>query len=131
MDRLVREQVRPTFADLNGGIPTVLAIGFAAAWIVVLAVTMGLEPAADPDAPISATQLIVSMSFMYGLLGMFAGMAVRRRWGLLSSLFAGGVLLGAGLLCLAAGHSGMWLAAQVVGGASMAAVSVGALRGTA
>ena len=113
-----------------GRIPTALAIIVTVLWAATLAITFSLEPAADPDASVSAMAIATSMIFTYAILTTGVGMLLRQRWGLGASLFGGIVMLVAATTCLAGGHSGGWLVAQFVTGGLMTAVSVGALRAT-
>ena len=119
---------RRRLRDGDGRIPSGMAIIVAVLWVATLAITFSLEPAADPDVPLSAVAVVTSMLFTYAILTTGIGMLMRQRWGLAASLGGGIVMLGGAGTCLAGGHSGGWLFAQLVAGALMTAVSWGALR---
>lgn len=59
---------------------------------------------------------------------MFAGLVTRQRFGITAGIAGGVLLAGAGFLCLATGHTGMWIAIQIMVGIGLTAVSATAAR---
>jgi hypothetical protein len=81
-----------------------------AAWYVLLMISIGLEPAATTPDPAWAVAL--SFVFLGALAITAAGLLARRRWGLLASLGAGGILMAFSVACPVSGHHGFgawWL----------------------
>lgn len=109
-------------------IPTGVAAVLFAAWVAGLAWVFAITPAPDPTVPISTLDVVISLA-LYGSWGAVAtGLAKRRRFGIAAGIVAGLMLAGAGLLCLATGHTGMWIAGQILAGCGLAAVSIVAAR---
>ena len=107
-------------------LPLRLVLAFGALWVVSLYVVFSLAPVPTGDP--STTAILVGVAFDLSLLATLAGFAVLQRWGLLASAFGGGVLLlGAGL-CSLGGHTGGWLVAQYVTGATILGLSQAAFR---
>jgi hypothetical protein len=109
-------------------IPTGVAAALFAAWVAGLAWVFAITPAADPTVPITTMDVVVSLA-LYGSWGTVAtGLARRRRLGITAGIVAGIMLAGAGVLCLATGHTGIWIAGQIVAGCGLAALSTVAAR---
>ena len=81
-------------------------------------------PTGDP----AALDLTVSLLFELALIGTLAGLVTMRRWGLLASLGAAGLMLASAGLCSLGGHTGTWLVAQYVAAATLFVVSRAAYR---
>ncbi|HEX6311897.1 MAG TPA: hypothetical protein VF152_09735 [Acidimicrobiia bacterium] len=98
-----------TRAWLRERITAETAVLMAATWWVLFLVATGLEPEATGSAP--AWAAAASFAF-FGLLGITAvGLFARRRWGLLASLGAAGLLTALSVACPASAHhaiGGWW-----------------------
>lgn len=112
----------------TGEIPGRLVLVLAAAWAVGLGWLFAITPPADPNAVPSAFDAVVQSTMLLSWMGVIAGLASRQRWGVIASGFGAVVLLGAGLLCLATGHSGLWVALQIGVGAGLVGLSGAAWR---
>jgi hypothetical protein len=123
---------RPFGARLLQPIPARWAATGATAWVVLLAIGIAVEPAADnPNAVdpwyISAlgTMLLVAM------VSMVAGFWLRRRWSLAASLVASGILVVSTVMCPVSGHHtnvGAWWVVQLGCGLALVAASTLGLR---
>ena len=97
-------------------------------WAVGIAWVFAVAPAADPEAAISTLDVFVTLALYGSWLTVFAGLAARRRMGIQAGVAGGVILAAAGFLCLATGHTGMWIATQIVIGAGLASASATAAR---
>ena len=111
---------------LTGSIPLRLALAVAALWVVSIYVVFSLAPAPTGDP--GTTAILIGLAFDFSILALLAGFALLQRWGLLASAFGGGVLLVGAALCSLGGHTGGWLVAQYVTGATILGVSQAAFR---
>ena len=102
-------------------------LAIALLWVASLYVVFSLAPAPPAEDP-GLSALLLSIGFDASLLATIAGFSIARRWGLLASAAGGGMLLiGAGL-CSLGGHTGGWLLAQYVTGATILGISWAAFR---
>ncbi len=115
---------------LTDRLPAVLAFGVALTWVAGLWAVLSLAPPVDPNEPVSLLGILIGDLTLLALVAGAVGLGMRRRWGLAAALFGGGVLLFGAVACQLTGHSGTWLAAQYVAGASLAAFSWGGLKAT-
>lgn len=121
-----RPHVRRTLSD---GIPTGVAVAVAIAWIAALAAVFSTQPPPPDPAPDPSTlDMLVSSAFTLAMLGSFVGLSARQRWGLAATVGGGLVLLGAGALCFLTGHTGGWIAVQMIAGAGLAGAGTTAHR---
>lgn len=112
--------VEPTTAPaktLTDRIPGWLALGTGALWLSMLVTIEILAPAASDDP--GALAVTIGVIFEIVLLATIIGLASRRRWGLMTSMAGGVVLLGASAMCSLEGHVAAWLTAQYVAGAAI------------
>lgn len=121
---------RPRGPRFGERVPAAVAGGLGLAWVVALAVILGLEPDPDPEAPVDAVALVVGLAFTNAVFATAIGLGSARRWGVLASLGGGLVLAFGAATCMLTGHSGLWLTAQLAGGAGLALLSWGAWRAT-
>ncbi|MFQ5968186.1 MAG: hypothetical protein ACE5MI_11345 [Acidimicrobiia bacterium] len=91
------------------------------AWIVFLPISLAAQPPVDPAAPVSALAEVVALVFTLMLFGSVAGLTLRRRWGLLATIGGGVTMMTAASLCYLTGHTGTWIAIQLVAGIGIAA----------
>jgi CHASE2 domain-containing sensor protein len=90
---------------------------------------MTISPVPPDNAPPpSALDVVVQTAMLGSWLALLGGIATRRRFLFGASIAGGAVLAGAGLLCLATGHTGMWIAAQIGAGIGLAGLGYGASR---
>ncbi|MEE9472987.1 MAG: hypothetical protein V3V82_03280 [Acidimicrobiia bacterium] len=101
-----------------------LAVGIL--WVVLVGLVFSIapEPVGDP----TAVAVTVSVMFELALMGTLAGLLALRRWGLLVSMGAAGVMLAAAALCSLGGHTGAWLVAQYLAAATLFVVGRAAFR---
>lgn len=122
----VTRSTPPKVTAFNDSIPLRLALGIGGLWIAGLYVMFSLAPAPVDDP--GALAILIGVAFDLSLLATLAGFAVLQRWGLMASSAGAAVLLiGAGL-CSLGGHTGGWLVAQYVTGATILVTSRAAFR---
>lgn len=109
-------------------ISTGLAAALLVTWAAALAWVFAITPAPDPAAPIGTLDVVVSLALYGSWAAVATGLAKRRRFGITAGIAAGLMLAAAGLLCLATGHTGMWIAGQILAGCSLAALGGAASR---
>ena len=95
----------------------------AAAWLIGLGWVFAVTPAPDPAATPSTLDALVQSVMLISWLGLISGLATRQRWGLVAGTIGGIVLAAGGLLCLATGHTGFWIAIQIGVGTGLAVLS--------
>ncbi len=81
-----------------------VAVMMGATWYVMLLIARGLEP--QPAGPDPSWAVALSFVFLAALVLTAAGLLARRRWGLLASLGAGGILMAFSIACPVSGHHG-------------------------
>lgn len=105
--------------DRIGPVATAVA---AVAWILLTWISIAVQPPpADPAATPDGLALLISSVWTMLLFASIAGIGLRQRWGLVTTVGGGVLMVGASLYCYAAGHTGVWLATQLVAGAGLAA----------
>ncbi len=116
---LTRTRPEPTTAPtatpartLNDVIPVGVALAVGILWVAMLGFVFSITPA--PEGEPSAFAVTVSVIFELALIATLAGLVALRRWGLLASVGAAGIMLGMAALCSLGGHTGGWLVAQYV-----------------
>ena len=112
--------------ELNDVIPLRIALGVGLLWIVLVGLILSIAP--EPVGNPSAFAVTGSVVFELALLATLAGLLAMRRWGLLASMGAAVVMLGAAALCSLGGHTGAWLVAQYVAAATLFVVGRTAFR---
>ncbi len=121
---VARNATRSRHDPISGRVAAALLM----AWVAGVAWVFAITPAPDPAAPIGTLDVLVSLA-LYGSWGaVVSGLARRRRMGINAGIVGGIMLAGAGLLCLATGHTGAWIAGQIVVGAGLAAMSATASK---
>jgi hypothetical protein len=105
-----------------------------AAWVVLLAVGIAVEP--PPTNPNAVDPWFVSALgtvLLVALASTFAGFWLRRRWSLAASLVAAGMLVASTLMCPVSGHHaiGAWWVVQLGCGLGLVAASSLGLQRTA
>lgn len=119
---------RPVHGPSTEPVPKSIAAGLLVAWVLGVAWIFAISPEPDPNVPISTLDVVVSLA-LYGSWGaILSGLARRRQFGMTAGVVGGIMLSGAGFLCLATGHTGAWIAAQIVTGAVLAGLSGAASR---
>jgi hypothetical protein len=107
---------------LDDRIGPVTAAVAAVAWILLTWVSVAVQPPpADPAAAPDGLALLISSVWTILLFASIAGLGLRQRWGLVTTFGGGALMVGASLYCYTAGHTGVWLATQLVAGAGLAA----------
>jgi hypothetical protein len=123
---------RRMFADLARPLSRSWGFALVAAWVVVIAVGLAVEPPpADPDAPVPLLADLLSMGLLTSWGAMAAGVIQRRRFAGAASLVGGVGLLALTVGCPLSGHHagiGAWWGVQIVGALALLALSAKALR---
>jgi len=115
--------------DPSERLPLRLVAVFAVAWLAAIAWLMTISPAVpDSTPPPSTLDVIVQSAMLGSWFAVITGIATRRRFLLGATVIGGAILAGAALLCLATGHTGLWIAAQVGAGVGLASLGYGASR---
>ncbi len=126
---------RRLLADLTGPMSRWWGVALAAAWVVVVAVGMAVEPApVSPDAPPPLAAELLSLGLMGAWGSMAAGLLQGRRLLGAASLVGGAMLLTLTLGCPLSGHHagiGAWWGVQLVGAVAILGLSAKALRSSA
>ena len=99
------------------------AVVLAVSWVGGLWWALGVQPASDPDAPISLIAVLLSLTLWSLVAATLIGAARRERWALRTSLVGALALLGTVGLCITEGHTGAWVFTQ-------GAIGVGLLGST-
>lgn len=107
----------------EGVVPGRWPLAMCLSWIAVYAMAVVLEPrAADPAAPEPLWAVLLFMTLV-GVLGAAGvGLVRRQRLGLIASIGAAGLALGAAVMCPLSGHhtsTGAWWFLQMGGFASL------------
>lgn len=108
-----------------------VAVTVAVAWYVLFLVGVSLEPeATHPEAMPEWIGIGVEVVLLSFLAVMVAGLAARRRWGLVASMGAATIFVAASVACPVSGHHGFgaWWYGQMACALGLVAVSVAALR---
>jgi hypothetical protein len=108
-----------------------VALTVAVAWYVLFLVGVSLEPeATHPEAMPEWIGIGVEIVLLSFLAVMVAGLAARRRWGLVASMGAAAVFVAASVACPVSGHHGFgaWWYGQMACALGLVAVSAAALR---
>jgi hypothetical protein len=134
-DEVAREPAvvgRPLLDGLTERLSPWWAAGLAVAWVAIFSGGVILEPApSDPDAAMPLIEGLMVTGLMLGWLVTAVGLAARRRYGALGSLFAGVVLVGITIACPVSGHHsgiGAWWLFEAAGSAALVGLSARALR---
>jgi uncharacterized membrane protein len=78
---------------------------WAAAWVVLLGIGIAVgPPPAGPNAVDPWFANVLGAILLAAVVAAFAGFRVRRRWGLVASLLASGLLVVSTLACPASGY---------------------------
>lgn len=100
-------------------------------WIAVYAMAILLEPRpAEPEASEPLWAVLLFMTLMGALAATCVGLARRQRLGLVASVGAAGLALGAAVMCPVSGHhqtTGAWWFLQMGGFASLMALGLAGL----
>jgi hypothetical protein len=129
-ERLPRKGTRSWLQDEVSGR---WAFGLLAAWYALFLLAQYLTPEpADEHGILAWIGIALSVVFFAALVVAAAGLAMRRRWGLVASLGTAGLLLADSIACPLTGHHqfGAWVAIQAVGALALAGASIRALRQT-
>jgi hypothetical protein len=109
------------------------AFGLLGGWYALFLLARYLEPEPhDVSAVLEWVGIAFTVVFTAALLVAGIGLAMRRRWGLVASLGAAGLLVADSIACPMTGHHhfGAWVVVQVVGSVALAGASIRALRRT-
>lgn len=99
------------------------------AWIAAIAWLTTISPVLPENAPPpSGFDMIVQTAMLGSWLAVLAGIGTRRRFVFGASVAGGVILAGAAMLCLATGHTGLWIPAQIGAGVGLAGLGYGASR---
>jgi hypothetical protein len=107
--------------------------GLLAGWYVLVVIAQIMQPAVEDEGAVLAwIGVALSIVFTAAVLVAMAGLALRRRWGLVASLGAAGLLVADSIACPMTGHHhfGAWVVVQSVGSLALAGASIRALRQT-
>jgi hypothetical protein len=122
-----------TRAWLQDRVSNAWGFGLLAAWYVLVVLSQIMQPAVhDEGAVLAWIGVVLSVVFTAAVLVAMAGLALRRRWGLVASLGAAGLLVADSIACPMTGHHqfGAWVVVQSVGSVALAGASIRALRRT-
>lgn len=113
---------------LNERFDVRVAIGLGVAWFVLPEIAVALEPAARHSDPAIGVFLGYVMNVVF--FAMLVGLALRRRWGLATSLGAATLMTAMAVACPTSGHHqfGMWWFGEMACVLALVAGSVWALR---
>jgi hypothetical protein len=125
---LDRTSVTPAAAAAQEMISGRIAGALMLLWVVGIAWVFAVAPAPDPEAVVTTLDVVVTLALYGSWLTVFAGLATRQRMGIRSGVVGGVILASAGFLCLATGHTGSWIAIQILIGAGLTAASATAGR---
>ncbi len=130
-DRAVEEMGSATSVPrrrLNERFDVRVAIGLGVAWFVLPEIAIALEPAAQHSEPAIGVFLGYVMNAVF--FAMLVGLALRRRWGLATSLGAATLMTALAVACPTSGHHqlGLWWLGEMVCVLALVAGSVWALR---
>jgi hypothetical protein len=102
------------------------------AWLAGLAIGIAVEPPpANPNAVDPWFVTAIGTILLLSLLTTFAGFLVRRRWSMVSSLLAAGLLVSSTVMCPLSGHHagvGAWWVVQLGCGLALLVGSALGLR---
>ena len=112
----------------NERIDVRVAIGVGVAWFVLPEIAAALEPAAQRSDPAIGVFLGYVMSVVF--VAMLIGLAMRRRWGLATSLGAAVLMTAMAVACPTSGHHqfGLWWLGEMACVLALVAGSIWALR---
>lgn len=131
-DELVAEEIGAAPAvprrPLNERIDVRVAIGLGVAWFVLPEIAVALEPAAQHPDPAIGVVLGYVMNVVF--VAMLIGLAMRRRWGLATSLGGAMLLTAMAVACPTSGHHqfGLWWLGEMACVLPLVVGSVWALR---
>jgi hypothetical protein len=129
-ERTARADTRSWLQDRVG---SGWSFGLLAGWYALVVLGQVMQPAtADEGAVLAWIGVALSVVFTAVVLVTMAGLALRRRWGLVASLGAAGILVADSIACPMTGHHhfGAWVVVQSVGSLALAGASIRALRRT-
>lgn len=132
-DRTAAVRVRPrvrTFADPVGRITTGSSLALVAMWVASIGVLEAIAPTPAADAVLSTFDLTLSLVYTFAIMGAAIGLLSRLRFGAMSSIAGGAVLVTGSLWCWAGGHIGSWITVQFVAGLALAGLSAVFLQRT-
>jgi hypothetical protein len=109
-------------------ISTETGVLLAATWYVLFVIGSALEPQSHAATPVWAIALSVVLFAVMAVMAV--GLLVRRRWGVLASLGAGGLFTAAAVACPTTGHHpmGPWWFGQMACALGLVGASMFALR---
>ncbi len=112
----------------NERIDVRVAIGLGVAWFVLPEIAVLLEPTTTSSDPAIGVALGFVMNVAF--LAMLLGLALRRRWGLVTSLGAATLMTAMAVACPSSGHHqfGLWWFGQMASVLALVVGSVWALR---
>lgn len=112
----------------GGVVPDHWPMALCLSWMVVYGTAILLEPRpADPQAADPLWAVLLFTALMAALGATCVGLARRQRLGLVASVGAGGLALGAAVMCPVSGHHqaiGAWWYLQMAGFTSLMALSL-------
>lgn len=124
-----RSETAPRVDELTGGgVSWRSALTAAGTWILAIFVVDAMAPAPDPDAVMSALEMVLTLGYTAALMVGVFGLALRQRIGLQASVAAGGLFVAGSVSCWAGGHVGSWIAVQAMFGVAMMLLGTGLLR---
>lgn len=103
-------------------IPTRVSLAVLAAWVLGLSWLFAISPEPDPANPASTLDTVIALAMLGSWTAAFAGLGARRRFGLTATTAGGVLLAGAGVLCAATGHTGLWIPIQIGVGVGLSAL---------
>jgi hypothetical protein len=127
-DEEIRSATSVARRPLNERFDVRVAIGLGVAWFVLPEIAIALEPAAQHSEPAIGVFLGYVMNAVF--FAMLLGLALRRRWGLATSLGAAMLMTALAVACPTSGHHqlGLWWLGEMVCVLALVAGSVWALR---
>ena len=120
-----RPQRRGLFDQVSG----VDAVFLTLFWLLAPMLLMAIAPAPDPTATQPPLNVAVNVTWNIGFIAALGGAVTRRRLSLFGTVVAGGAMALMATFCGLEGHTGLWIPAQFLMGAGIAAYGINRLRG--
>jgi len=93
------------------------AIGLS--WALAYVVIGAVAPETDPEAPLSALDLVLSNLLLVGMMLTVGGLTTRSNLAGAGAVLGGGVFAVGSVTCWATGHVGTWIAVQFAAGLAL------------
>ncbi len=118
-------RLRRRLIDEVAGVEALLIAAF---WLFATTLLAAIAPAPDPETAQPPLVVGLNIAFNIGFVAALGGAATRRRLVHAGSIVAGGAMAIMATFCGLEGHTGLWIPAQFILGAGIAAYGVHRLR---